>query len=406
MGRNVSFMFAMMLILVLTLPTSTNEISITQTSSIDTTRGPYVDKIVHRVVTQYEQQVSELQNGQIDLIGGTVDPTFRDALSEEENIEMAQHLRNGYGFLSINCDKYPFNITAFRRAFAFALDKEAICEGWWDGLAVPQDSLIPQINPFSIEGQLPYTYYEANTDLANQLLDAAGFLDIDEDNFREAPNGMDFDVLIEFAQPSVVDILQETQGALRAVGINATATPTDFYDYLNRLYFHGDYDIVFLGTSYNNFNVDWIAYEFWSEYADEPYWNFPNWRNATFDSYRDALIHSVDYDEVYEAAIAMQEVWVYECPYIILYENVHLSAYRTDKFEGYVNDARDGVPGWWTNYGVRLKDELSGPYGGTFVRSNPLDVDSFNFMRSSSTYTMDILEMLYDSLLKMDAQGL
>ncbi|MFW9918099.1 MAG: ABC transporter substrate-binding protein [Candidatus Thorarchaeota archaeon] len=370
--------------------------------------GPYVEKIVFDVITQEDQQVIALQDGEIDIIDQQLDPTYLETLEESENVQVDSILRNGYGYVTINCDKYPLNITAFRRALAFATDKEAISDDVWDGLSQPLDSMIPATNPFSIEGQLPYTYYEANVAQGNALLDAAGFADIDEDGFREAPDGSDFDILVECAQSSniAIEVGQVIADALTALGVDADSVPTDFYEYLNRLYFHGDYDIVFLGGGFSTFDVDWIAYEYWSEYADEPYWNFPNWRNATYDSWRDQLLHATDYDDIYEAAIEMQKIWVYDSPMIICYENLVLSAYRTDKFEGFINTVTDGVPSWWTNMKVHLKDSLGGPFGGTFVWSNSLDIDTFNFMASTSAYANNINQMLWDSLITVGPDGI
>ncbi len=369
--------------------------------------GPYIDKLVFNVITQDDQQVLALQNNEIDLIGDMVDPSFLPALEEAENIDVANVLRNGYGYVTINTAKNPLNYTVLRRALAFAVDKEAISDDVWDGLSFPQDSVVPQVNPFSIEKQLTETYYEANVLLGNQMLNDSGF-DIDEvTGFRNDPHGNAFDILVECAQSSsiAIEVGQKVAEALNALHIDASSTPTDFYEYLNRLYFHGDYDIVFLGSSFGSFDVDWLAYEFWSEYADEPYWNFPNFRNDTYDSWRNQLLYATDYDDVYEAAIEMQKVWIYQSPMIICYENVLLSAYRTDKFEGYVNDVSDGVPGWWTNYKVHLKESEGGPFGGTFRWSNPLDIDSFNFMVSSSAYAANVNNMMWDGLFGIAPDG-
>ncbi len=369
--------------------------------------GPLIDKLIYRVITGHDQQVLALEGDEIDLIGESINPDYLSELEEAEDIGIARTLRNGYGYLTIKCNKYPFNVIGFRRALAFALDKWRISAEIWGNLSEPLDSCIPKTNPFSIEGQLPYTYYEANVAKGNQLLDAAGFFDIDNDTYREGPHSDDFDVLIEVASSSeiAIGIGAKCAEALQALHVDATSQPTDFYEYLNRLYFHGDYDIVFVGASFSDFDVDWLAYEYWSEYADEPYWNFPCFQNASYDSWRDQLLYSTDYDDVYEAAIEMQRVWVYECPMIICYENVLLSAYRTDKFEGFVNDVSDGPHGWWTNYKVHLKQSQGGPLGGTFRWSNSLDVDTFNFMASSSVYTKNVLNELYDSLLIRDGQG-
>ncbi|NWF95479.1 MAG: hypothetical protein HXY34_05015, partial [Candidatus Thorarchaeota archaeon] len=259
--------------------------------------GPFIEKLRYNVITGDDQQVLALINDEIDLIGDMVDPTHLPSLEAAANVEVANVQRNGYGYVVINNQKYPQNITAFRRAVAFALDKEKISDDVWDGLSQPQDSCVPAVNPFSVEGKLGYTYYEANVPLGNQLLDAAGFLDVDSDGIREAPDGSKFDVLVECASSSniAIEVGAILAQALQALHIDATSQPTDFYEYLNRLYFHGDFDMVFLGSSFNNFDVDWLAYEYWSEYADEPYYNFPMFKNASYDSWRDQLLHSTDY---------------------------------------------------------------------------------------------------------------
>ncbi|MFW9918812.1 MAG: ABC transporter substrate-binding protein, partial [Candidatus Thorarchaeota archaeon] len=165
------------------------------------------------------------------------------------------------------------------------------------------------------------------------------------------------------------------------------------------------YDIVYLGSSFTNFDVDWLAYTFWSEYADEPYWNFPHWRNATYDSWRDQLLRATNYDDVYAAAIEMQKIWIYDCPMVICCEEELLSAYRTDHIDGIVNDARYGASGWWTNYRTFVKYSYNLHYGGTLRIGMLLGVDTFNFMLYSSIYTKKVLDNLYDSLIRQSPDG-
>jgi ABC-type transport system substrate-binding protein len=84
-----------------------------------------------------------------------------------------------------------------------------------------------------------------------------------------------------------------------------------------------------------------------------------------------------------------------------------VSAYRTDKFEGVVNDVLDGVPCWWTNYKTHLKMAEGGPFGGTLIWAFPLDVDIFNFMVPCSCYGPQFYgSFMYDSLLRRDPGGL
>ena len=370
--------------------------------------GPYIDKLRFDVITQDDLQVLALQNDEIDLIDGFLDPTFIPALEDAENIELTNVLRNGYGFVTINCERYPLNITAVRRAIAFALDKNAISADIFEGFSGSQDSPVPKQNGWSIEGQLPYTYYEKDVETGIALLEDAGFYYAEGEEFLTGPNGAFEPILVECASssPIAIEVGAFIAAALLDLGIEATSEPTDFYEYLGRLNNHLDYDMCFLAWNFGSSDVDFLGQEWASWNADEPFLNFPNFRNSTYDYYIDDLLHSTDYQTVYDAAIALQEIWVYECPYIITYQNIMYHAWRDDKFEGHVNDWSDGVPCSWTNKKVHLKDSEGGPFGGTFRWSNALDLDTFNLLGASSAYTIQVIGELYDSLMILDDSGL
>ncbi len=361
--------------------------SLVSISGVDDLKsGPYIGKLVF--TQEHSDHILALLDNELDLSTNSLDESAIDTLSESENIEIVKTLRNGYGYISINCLKYPYNYPAFRRALAFAIDKEAIAREVWGNNAEPLDSLIPKINPFSIDGQLDYSYYNANVSYGNYLLDQAEFYDIDNDGFREAPDGSDLYVPIEVPQSSSIAIHcgEYVEAALTSLGINAECLPTDFYEYLDRIHCHFDYDIVFFGNSFFNFDVDWMAYEYWSEYVGEPFFNFPNFANATYDSWRDQLIHSTSYDDVYEAAIEMQKIWVYQCPEIVLYENAYYYAYRKDRFAGYVNDVMEGPASFWTCYNVYNSENPKSSLNQTLRIGTWSCINAVNFMVSSSCH--------------------
>ncbi|MFW9933494.1 MAG: ABC transporter substrate-binding protein, partial [Candidatus Thorarchaeota archaeon] len=365
--------------------------------------GPYIDSI--RCIPLWgDEAINALQEGDVDVIFEMIDPVFLDALNDTQYIEIVTSLRNGFGYFSINTGKYPFNITELRRAMAFAFDKNRVADEVLDGLGVPQDCIIPQQNPFSLENLRDYNYYDSDVETANQLLDRSGFIDTNGDSYREAPNGLAFHINIEVAQSSawareIGDILEEN---LISVGLNATCSYVDFYEYLNRLYFHGDFDIGFLGSSFSNFNVDWLANVYWSEYADEPYCNYPSWRNSTFDSWRDQLLHGCSFQEVYDAAIEMQKICTYACPEIIIYPNLYPSVYRSDKFTNFAVDCTEGIGNWWTLYNVK---PLHASFGGTLNIAAGLGIDYFSPICSCGDYHANMQRYYYDSLVREDPNG-
>ncbi|MFW9927687.1 MAG: ABC transporter substrate-binding protein [Candidatus Thorarchaeota archaeon] len=370
-----------------------------QTELSFSTKGPYIEKIAFHVMSDH---VLALLDNEIDMSYGKLDVNEFETLSEAEDIATSTSLRNGYGVLTINCDKYPYNITAFRRALAFAIDKEAISDDLFNGLSQAQDSVVPCVSPWSIEGMLPYTYYESNLELGKKLLDESGFLDVDYDEFREAPDGSDFQVTIECAHSSEVatQVGDRTRDALLAMAIDAVSKITDFYEFLNRLHYHGDFDIVFCGIDFGRYyDCDWLSSDFHSKYADTPLLNPSNFRNESADYWADRLINSITYDDVYEAAMELQKIIVYECPWIVCYENIFINAYRTDRFENFIDLQGEY---WWTCYQVKLKEELGGPFGGTIRCGTQSTQSTFNFM---TTYVGGILSELYDSLIIVDPYG-
>ena len=369
--------------------------------------GPYVDKLVFRVIEEEAAAVLALQNNLIDMLGDMVDPAYLEVLEEAANIKTEMIQRNGYGYMTINTAKYPFNYTSLRRAIAFAVDKQRISDDVWAGLADPQDGPLSAVNPWTIEGTLGYTYYEENIDIGNQLLEDAGFFIDPVTGFRTAPDGSAFDVNVECAISSDIATQVGTvfADALVDLHINGRSEPTAFDEYVARLNTHGDYDMCFLGVSFGGFGADYLADEFWGENADVPFLNVASWANDSYDAWVDQLMHSVDYDLVKEASDEMQKIWIYECPWIIAYNNLEIGAFRTDRFEGHVNDISGGVVGYWTNNKVHLKDSEGGPFGGTFRWNNPKDIATFNVLAASSGYSWNVLEEMYDSLLTLDPFG-
>ncbi|MHA2350990.1 MAG: ABC transporter substrate-binding protein [Candidatus Thorarchaeota archaeon] len=386
-------------------------ISVTSQSVQDRFKaGPFVDNLVFNVFYSYDAQVLALQNDDIDIIDDYLNLEQYFALESSENIETVSALKNGYGYVMFNTAKYPLNITALRRAIAFALDKERISEEAFMNLSEPLDSCVPKINPFSIEGELLDSYYTSDIVTAQQLLTDAGFNDTDSDGDIEAPDGSE--ILLElflpdsstFDIPDGVGLIFET--ALQDLHINYTRQTDDWIaNIYNRLYFHRDYDMAFMESNPSNFDVDWIADYFRSENADVPYNNPANFRNATFDSLCEQLLYSTEQSQVFEAAGEMQRLIAYECPIIVCYEDYAITAYRTDLFEGYVNDIVGGEMNWWTSYKVRLQESAGGPFNGTFRWGVIMDVAPFNPLRFAYRSSRGVSSLLYDSLIRQGPEG-
>ena len=108
--------------------------------------GPYVDSVIYRVIDYQYDRVLALLSGQVDMDFQRVDSYYLSSLESDPDISIFSAYRDGYGHVTINCAKYPLNISGFRRAFAFAFNKTKVTECVTSGLSIEHDSLVPLPN--------------------------------------------------------------------------------------------------------------------------------------------------------------------------------------------------------------------------------------------------------------------
>ena len=374
------------------IPTPTNAFN-SPTSDLNV--GPYVHKIVFKDMLYQDQRVLALQAGEVEMDTSFFDPVFYDTLCADPDIDIHQALRNGYGHISINCEKYPTNISGFRRAFAFAFDKERVTVEIMEGLSQEHDSLVPYPNGWCVEDEFDWHYYDDRADIGNQILDDLGFEINATSGFRHAPNGDPFAILIGYAgsSPEIAGgTCQIGVDALHALHIDARREPVDFGDGIDKFEV-GIVDMVFYASNFYGNDIDWLAYDYWSESAYDQ--NPTRFANTTYDSWRDHLLYGTTYEEVHEAATEMQKILHYNVPLLVVYENVYMQGYRSDEFTGHVEDLGRDISGPWT---MRKIHKVDGTPGGTVTIAISGAPDSFNFFVSNSAHSGAILSELYSSL--------
>ena len=212
LGRIITSCFLLGLLLFIPLVTPIVEAS---NLPIRVGEGPYVDRVEYNHIIGSDDQAYALLNNEIDIAESSLDNEAYELLESANNIEITRTLSYNYGYFIINTAKYPFNITAFRRAIAIAMDKQHISEDIMNGLSIPHDSSIPKGNPLSVESILGDNYYLGDSDTANSILDNAGFLINSTTSFRHAPNGSAFDFVVhadynyDAIQEYMVEVLRD-----------------------------------------------------------------------------------------------------------------------------------------------------------------------------------------------------
>jgi peptide/nickel transport system substrate-binding protein len=201
----------------------------------DGNQYPYIDKVVWNVGADVETLVLQALNGDIDFQDRHI-ATLANKAVFFDNAEAGD-----YGFVetvpsSMNTAAIALNLTDldpvkreifqnhdFRAALSIAIDRQAIIDLVYVGQGEPYQMAPRPTSPYYNE-QLAKQYTEYDPDLANQMLDDAGFADKDADGFRLGPDGnrITFDIdVISTLDPAWPDVVEQVVGYWQAVGIDA-----------------------------------------------------------------------------------------------------------------------------------------------------------------------------------------
>jgi peptide/nickel transport system substrate-binding protein len=239
-----------------------------------------------------------------------------------------------------------------RKAISYGVDKEAIIEDLWFGLADPLEAVSPSADPKwipDIPEENRFTYDPAR---ANQILDDGGYLDTDGDGIREMPDGTN-PIILRHAVNTDGDIAGSIgdlfQGWMEQIGIGVTLEPYD-QDALFTVIAEGTYDTFYWGwTPYvdpdpmlSYFTADSLSYQEDGETVAG--YNDANWSDPAYDALYIEQNQELDPDRRVELVHEMLTLFHDAAVYIPLYLGPDLQAYRTDTFQGWVKQPAEVGP--------------------------------------------------------------
>ena len=155
---------------------------------------PPYDQVIFRLFENPDAMVAALQQGEIDAAQG-VPASSWDALEADDAIEVVAGQQGGFDEIAINGgaaegQPHPALLDVeVRRAIAHAIDRPAVIEDLWFGLASPLETISPSADPKWIPEIPEDDRFDYDPALANQILDDAGYMDTDGDGVREMPDG-------------------------------------------------------------------------------------------------------------------------------------------------------------------------------------------------------------------------
>ncbi|WP_265459171.1 oligopeptide ABC transporter substrate-binding protein [Enterococcus sp. HY326] len=210
---------------------------------------PKLDKLVFTNVST-SSIVESLNSKTYDLVYSMPTDNYPD-YSETDGYQMLGREQMAYTYIGFKLGTYDTetgeNITDpnakmsnvnLRQAMGYAVDNDAIGERFYHGLRSGASTLIPPV--FQTLHDSSITGYTYDPDKANELLDEAGYVDVDDDGIREDPDGEKLTINFasmsggETAQPLADYYIQQWE----AVGLDVELTSgrlIDFQAFYDRL---------------------------------------------------------------------------------------------------------------------------------------------------------------------------
>jgi len=322
---------------------------------------PYVDEVVFRKYGNLETMLMALQSGEVDVLGeGGIPPFALEDVQANPDIkvEMVPGIAVDYLAFNLHPDG-PLQDKAVRHAIAYGIDRDRIIDMAYVGYAERIDSWC---YPESQMHHPDLPQYEYNPDKANEILDGAGYVDTDGDGIRNDPTtgkNLAFGLATSAASTTYVKACTLINEMLPAIGIKtefAAMDPDTFLDYLYNPTSDKLEIMMFAEAPSPDPWSDWVWTEEvgWGSGGD--WWNPTYYDNPRFNQLFVDNASVKDLETKKAILYEMQEILAEDLPRIFIARDEIISVYRTDKFEGWVNEI--GGPVSWMNDWSILKVHL------------------------------------------------
>jgi peptide/nickel transport system substrate-binding protein len=294
---------------------------------------PEIPNVVFEFIPESSAQIVALETGEVDAMM-RVPPQEVDRLEGDPNIEVVRESSVRTIYIGFNNLMEPFNDVRVRRALNYAVNKEEIVNGLFEGFTVADAPVVPAV--FGHESVGPYEY---DPERARELLAEAGYPDGFEMTIHHPTGRYPLDA-------TVAEVIQDQ---LSEVGIDATLETREWSSYLS---FTGqppeeaEYDSFLLGWGTVTLDADYGLYAL----LHSNQWN-PNGNNRGFyeneevDDLLDEARVETDQsrrEELYAEAIEL--IWN-DAPWIFLYNQGQVNANRT-YVEGLIHHPLENLSAW------------------------------------------------------------
>ncbi len=185
--------------------------------------APKLERVIFSVVPEGSTRLQQVEAGDIDIAWGLTPDDVRKA-EENPDLQIVEEAGLNTNSVQFNLSKDPFKSKEVRQALNYAINKEELSAGLYDGDMVPAGGVLPPVDWAFSEDLKGYPY---DPDRAKELLAAAGYNDQNKLTFTlwayTVPRGYN---------PAGDRLATAVQEYWRQVGVEAEIQTAEWTQYL------------------------------------------------------------------------------------------------------------------------------------------------------------------------------
>ena len=294
------------------------------------------DELVFLIFPNNNSLSSALKSGLIDLFGYKgIDPSrireFDSAMGVKTVVTEGMELH----WLSFNFSQNPaIRDIKVRKAIMTVIDKKQIVRQVFGGYAKEIDSFIyPELSGYNFD--LPA--YKHNVDQAIDILNEAGYIDIDGDGIRDNPKSirdLSFTLLVSKSNRAQVRTAGYLRRQISRIGIRINLLSADSQSYNNYLHnpMESTHDIALNSKAPGPYQ-DWIWNMMKSDEGLSNQANVSNYINPAFDRILTKLLTTGSSKKRLQYLKLAQEILADELPYGMLVRPYKICPVRQDRID-------------------------------------------------------------------------
>ncbi|MGI6595877.1 MAG: ABC transporter substrate-binding protein [Candidatus Ratteibacteria bacterium] len=219
---------------------------------------PYLQKIVFLIIADVNMSLLKFNTGEIDIVSVRgQDYPLLESSQEKQNFTIFQLGPSlGSEFISLNQNetsplpdykKAWFRNRNFRKAIAYAVDKENIIKNVYGGFAIPQYGPLNISSGFFYNSSINKTSY--NLKEVEEILKQEGFYRNKGVLFDKDHNPVEFTILTNSNNFERIQIASIIQDDLQDLGIKVNLLPVEFNTLVTKLSINKDWEAIIIGLT-------------------------------------------------------------------------------------------------------------------------------------------------------------